>query len=220
MNFFCSLKQNNFSTKSMLLITFDPKSFIVFQKIHLPIYLLDLSTYKIDYYALTKIRTIIAKILLLLNYECLFSDIDIEYFEPFQQYFYIKQTFDLGFWYEGGSYQINKKTSYANVNCGFIRMFPTKQAISLLNEWILENKYHLGEHDQTCLHFLMQNKSKISCDVYKNPLNHSFVNGFWKCQTSKKESFVWHIFTQQKMISGCEFLQPSFPHIKFFQKKI
>ena len=53
-------------------------SWLVFR--YFPIYLLDLSTCQPTYNSMTKMKVIFVKILLNMNYEVLYSDLDIEYF--------------------------------------------------------------------------------------------------------------------------------------------
>lgn len=221
MNFFCSLSQIHFHSKFLLLVTTDPNCYTLFKTYNIPIYLLNLSSCSVNYFGLTKIKIIVSKILLLLNFECLLSDIDIEFFDSFDQYLFCPKTFDIGFWYEAGTVDVSAHSLYYLINTGFTRFFPTSEALSLIDEWMIENKKYQKEHDQTCIQKLMADKNVIQCNYFE-PNQSALINrkGYWNCKIKDKSSFIWHIFPERKMVSGCEFLSNSVTIRSFKSEKI
>lgn len=215
MNFLCSLSQAQVDPKSMLLITIDEESYVTYKRYNFPICYLNLTSCNFEYYVLVKVKIIILKILLKLNYELLVTDIDIVYFEPFKQYLNSPQEYDLGFWYECGTLDVSKKSFPWYVNTGFIRMFPSINTLKLIDEWIYENNQKLKMGNQKPLQDLMQNSSKTKCtyieknddfflNLTRDPSNIYFYKGYWRCTVLNHINLIWHIFPERKMFSGCE----------------
>lgn len=233
MNLLCSFSQVQVDPKSLLLITIDKESYMIYKRYNIPICLLDLSSCRFEYYILVKVKIIILKILLLLDYELLVTDIDIAYFEPFKQYLFLPETYDIGLWYEAGIPDVTSRTFYWNINTGFLRMFPTTSTINLLNEWIKENNENLKIGNQRPLQELMRNNSKTNCtyidqddqfflkfENFSDPnTNPYFYKGFWRCTIYNKTSFIWHIFPERKMLSGCEAVTRNLPSVVDYRKK-
>ena len=229
MNFLCSLSQAQVDPKSLLLITIDEESYVTYKRYNFPICYLNLSSCDFEYYVLVKVKIIILKILLKLNYELLVTDIDIVYFEPFNQYLYSPPIYDVGFWYECGTPIVDHRTFPWYVNTGFIRMFPSTNTLKLIDEWIYENNLNLKMGNQKPLQELMRYPNRTRCkyiqkddDFFLNLTDDSnpyFYQGYWRCNISNRFNLIWHIFPERKMLSGCEAVTRNIPSIVDYRKK-
>ena len=142
---------------------------------------LNLTEYSIDYYVLTKLRVIIMKMFLKLNFECQLIDIDILAFGPITEFLYMKPTFDIAFNTEKPP-EVSSEIPYYTANGGFWHAFPTEGVIHFCNLWIQWNKRDSKHHDQELLNSHFQS---LDCQYQQNST--------WNCRVSSK-SFKFHIF--------------------------
>lgn len=222
MNFFCSLLHIRLNPKYIVLVTLEPQCYKLFKEHNFPIYLLDFSTCEIDYNSITKIKVIIAEIFLKLNYEILYSDIDIEYFGSLEQYLLTPRNHDIAFWFEGRDSEVPPDSKYFYyVNGGFIRFFSTKQMIDFIELMIENNKLYKTKHDQLSLNVMMKAKTrKVACKPIQIEQQGKIINnGYWSCKPKNTDSIIWHIYQEHDLLYACDFILNS-PRMKKYQSDV
>ena len=215
MNFCCSLRAISFNPLSFILIAVDKISFNVFLRYNFRVFFFDFGSFKENFDLISKFRIVIAREILKAGIECLYSDIDIEFFTKLDDYLYHPQTFDIAFWHEYGG-PIILTTHPMEINTGFFRCFPTKGALHFLDVWAFIGSLYPNLNDQFCLTPYMLNKKELFCDF--DPLK-PISDGFWTCNFYDIP-IKFHIFANQKLAYGHNFFEEEKELLDLRKRKI
>lgn len=206
MNFLCSLSYIKFNPKSLIFLTTERECYTRLKNYSFPIYFLDITGCKYNFNAFLKIRLIFLTIFLHLKYECLFFDMDIEFFDNIDELLFFPRVFDVSFYCEFGAIEITHDFPPSIINGGFIRLFPTENAINFMYTWMKANLRTNRFNEQDLLQKTMKNRNLVSCKWFEpDSTQITIKNAYWNCHFHNKTDFVIHYFVEKRMIMACDF---------------